>query len=361
MPEALVTAVTSPEIDSLASQLGRERHDAYSRRALARASEEYLSRRRPALAEFALTVDGKEYPNLFAVIGDPAAKFESAEVRLDPIPAPGPAWRFLLPFERMVFQPDGAVEVHPLEPGPPVRAIARVVVREHYLLRSQADEERAAKGGARVELRGLGGTMAQALVACREEALIPFGVAVLVYLPEERFRYEFDVLHSTLLPDARAGRLAPGQRIRRSSRLAWALDQYVIRSDLSLLGIRCLEVLVESPGLTSIELSHVFGGLRELVDSALQGLVQRRLVTFDRRTGVYRPRLDAFLPATDAPAVRTDPTPAGGDPALRTSVQELIAAADSRATCPLCGSPLPPGPKSILCENCAAQVGAASG
>jgi len=354
-----VTAVSSPEIDALASQLGGARHDAYSQRALGRAAEEYLSRRRPPLAEVALTVDGKEYPHLFAAIADPNAKFETGEIRLDPIPSPGAAWRFLLPFERLVFDSDGSVEIHPLEPGPSVRAIARVVVREHYLLRSQADEERAAKGGARVELRGIGGTMAEALAACRDEALVPFGVAILAYLPEERFRYEFDVLHSTLLPDPRAGRLSPGQRVRRPARLAWALDQYVARSDLSLLGIRCLEVLVESPGLTSVELSHVFGGVRELVDSALQGLVQHRLVTFDRRTAVYRPRLDAFLPPADVPATRPDLTPAGGDPALRTSVQELLAAADARATCPLCGAPLPAGPRSILCDNCSAQVGAA--
>jgi len=354
-----VTAVAPPEIEALAAQLGGERHDAYSQRALGRAVEEYLSRRRPPLAEVALTVDGKEYPNLFAVIADPEAKFASGEIRLEPLPSPGPAWRFLLPFERMVFADDGSVEIHPLEPGPRIRAIARVLVREHYLLRSQADEERAAAGGARVELRGIGGTLAEALAACREEAIVPFGVAILVYLPEERFRYEFDVLHSTLLPDPRAGRLAPGQRVRRSSRLAWSLDQYVAKSDLSLLGVRALEVLVESPGLTSVELSHVFGGIRELVDSALQGLVQHRLITFDRRTGVYRPRLDAFLPPAGAPPTRPDLAPGGSDPALRTSVQELLAAADARATCPLCGNPLPPGPKTILCENCSTQVGAA--
>jgi hypothetical protein len=354
-----VTAVSSPEVDALAAQLGGARHDAYSQRALGRASEEYLSRRRPPLADVALTVDGKEYPHLLAVLADPAAKFETGEIRLEPLPAPGPAWRFLLPFERLVFDSDGAVEVHPLEPGPPVRAIARVVVREHYLLRSQADEERAARGGASVELRGLAAPLAEALRACREEAIVPFGVALLVYLPEERFRYEFDVLHSTLLADPRAGRLSTGKRVRRTARLAWALDQYVARSDLSLLGVRCLEVLIESSGLTSVELSHVFGGIRELVDSALQGLVQHRLVSFDRRTGVYRPRLDAFLPIGGAPPSRLDLVPTGGDPALRTSVQELLAAADARATCPLCGSPLPPERKSILCENCSAQVGAA--
>ncbi len=352
-----MTAVSPSEIEALAAGLGGARHDAYSRRALARATDEYLLRRRSPLGEAALTVDGKEFPNAYAVIADPSAKAETAEIRLEPVPPSGPAWRFLLPFERLVFASDGSVELHPLEPGPPVRGVARIVIREHYLLRSQSDEERAARGGARVELKGLGGTLAEALAACRAATIVPFGAAILVYLPEERFRYEFDLLHSTLLPDPRAGRLSTGQRVRRSSRLAWALDQYVAHSDLSLLTVRCLEVLIESPGLTSVEISHVFGGVRELVDSALQGLVQHRLVTFDRRTGVYRPRLEAFLPPADASAARPDPMPGGGDPALRTSVQELIAAADARATCPLCGAALPPGRRSILCDNCSAQVG----
>jgi hypothetical protein len=354
-----VTATPLPEIDALATQLASGRHDAYSQRALARASEEYLSRRRPPLAHVAISADGKEYPNLYAVIADPDAKFDTGELRLDPVPAPGPSWRFLLPFERITFDRDGSADVHPLEPGPPIRAIARVLVREHYLLRSQAEDERGASGGERLELRGLGGTLGESVAACREEAIVPFGAALLVYLPEERFRYEFDVINSSLLPDPRAGRLSPGKRMRRTSRLDWAVDQYLARSDLSLLGVRCLEVLVESPGLTSVELSHVFGGVRELVDSALQGLVQHRLVTFDRRTGMYRARLDAFLPPVDAAGAAHESPAPGADPGLRTSVQELIAAADARATCPLCGSPLPPGPKSILCENCAAQVGSA--
>ena len=354
-----MTVATPSEVDALAARLAAGRHHAYSKRALARALEEYLSRRRSPLAQVTITADGKKYPNLYAVLADPEAKFETGELRLDPAPSLGPSWRFLLPFERLTFQPDGSVEVHPLEPGLPIRAIARVLVREHYLLRSQADEERGASGGSRVELRGVGGSLPEALAACRQEAIVPFGAAVLVYLPEERIRYEFDAIHSTLLPDPRAGRLSPGQRVRRSSRLDWGLDQYLARCDLSLLGVRSLEVLVESPGLTSVELSHVFGGVRELVDSALQGLVQHQLVSFDRRTGVYRARLDAFLPPVGALQAHPEVGGPAGDPALRTSVQELIAAADARATCPLCGSPLPPGPKSILCANCAAQVGAA--
>ena len=354
-----MAATPLPELDAFATTLASGRHDAYSQRGLARASEEYLSRRRPALAHVAITADGKEYPSLYSVIADPDAKFETGELRLDPIPPPGPAWRFLLPFEKIVIASDGSVDIHPLEPGPPIRAIARVLLREHFLLRSAEEEVRGAIGGANMELRGIAGTIAESVAACREEALVPFGIALLCYLPEERYRYEFDVIHSNLVPDPRAGRLSPGKRIRRTSRLDWALDQYIARSDLSLLGVRCLEVLVESPGLTSVELSHVFGGVRELVDSALQGLVQHRLVTYDRRTGMYRARLDGFVPAADRGPDRSDLAPAGGDPALRTSVQELIAAADARATCPLCGAPLPAGRKSILCDNCTEQVGAA--
>jgi hypothetical protein len=354
-----MAGIPLPEIDALASQLSEGRHDAYSQRALARASEEYLSRRRAPLAHVALSVDGREYPNLYAVIADPRAKFDSGELRLDPTPAPGPAWRFLLPFEKLVLAADGSVDVHPLEPGPPIRAIARVLVREHFLLRTAEEEVRDARGGPSVELRGIVGTFAETVQACRDEAIVPFQLALLCYLPEERYRFEVDVVNSSLLPDPRAGRLSPGKRVRRPSRLDWALDLYLARSDLSLLGARCLEVLVESPGLTSVELSHVFGGVRELVDSALQGLVQHRLVTYDRRTGIYRARLDAFLPAADHGAERVDAPVPGTDPALRTSVQELIAAADARATCPLCGSPVPPDRRSILCDNCAAQVGTA--
>jgi len=140
--------------------------------------------------------------------------------------------------------------------------------------------------------------------------------------------------------------------------VGFAVDRAIGRGDLSLLASRCLEVLVESPGLTSVELAHVFGGVRELVDSALQGLVARQLITFDRRTGVYRPRIEAFVPSSAAAAKSAAPAITGTDAMLRSSVQELLAAADARASCPLCGNPLPPGPRGILCENCSAKVDA---
>jgi hypothetical protein len=352
-----MTSVALADLDALATALAGDRHDSYSRRALARAFEEFSSRQRPPLAEVTIVADGRPFPSLAAFLADPTARFDTGELKLGAPPSGATAWRFLVPFDRMVFAADGSVELVPPDGGAPVHGIARVLLREHYQIRSESEENRGAAGGSRVELKGIRGTVAEAAAACRDSGVVPFGAAVLVYLPEERVRYEFDAVRGALLPDPRAGRLSPSRRTRRTARLSWALDQYVARSDLSQFGARCLEVLVESPGLTSVELSHVFGGVRELVDSTLQGLVQRRLVAFDPRTGLYRARLEAF--DSGGPAVRAEPGGPPVDPSLRTSVQELIAAADARATCPLCGRALPPGPKSILCADCAARVASA--
>lgn len=351
------TPVPLAELDTLARRFGGERHDAFSERVLARAYEEFLSRRRTPLAPFVLTADGKEYPNFFALLVEPETAISSFEIRLEAPPDPGFAWEFLQPFERIVFHADGSADLHPLVPGPADRSIARILLREHYLPRSRADMDRAASGGQRVELAGLFGTMDQGIAACRHQGLLPFCVAVHLYFSAERVPYELDLVRNTLLADPRAGRLAASRRVHRTSRLSWGLDRTVARGDLSLLAARSLEVVVESHGMTAVELAHIFGGGRELVDSALQGLVARQLVTFDHRTGIYRPRIESFLPTTGARPERVPMPVPSADPALRTSVQELIAAADARATCPLCGAPLSEGPRTLLCADCAAKVG----
>jgi hypothetical protein len=351
-----VAIVPLPELDALAGRLAPARYEPFAQQALARAYEEFVARRRGPLAAAAVSTSGTEYPTFYALIEDRKANLAELEIRLDPAPPPGPAWDFLLPFERIAFHADGSADLYPPGAVPPVRAIARLALREHFLIRTREDEERAASGGTRVGLPSNVATLDAGLGACRDRGLIPFAVAILLYFPDRRVRYEFDLVHTTLLPDPRAGRLSVHRRVGRPTRLSWGVDQTIGRGELSFLQTRCLEVLVESNGLTSVELSHVFGGVREMVDSAVQGLVARRLVTFDGRTQVYRPRLSAYLPSRE-PSVEA--YAAGPDPSLHTSVQELIAAADARATCPLCGAALPPGPRGILCAECTAKVGAA--
>jgi len=348
--------VPLPEIDALGRRLAGERFDDFSGRVLTRAYEEFVAHRRSALAPFELSVDGTPYPTFYAALAAPEARFDTGEILLVGAPAPGPEWGFLAPFERLVFHPDGAADLHGPGGGSARRAIARVLLREHFLPRSRSEEDRAAAGGQRVQLPTRIGTIAQGMTICRSQPVLPFSVALLLYLPEERLRYELDLVRTSVVADPRAGRLPAVRRVPRPSRLAWALDRTIGQGDLSLLATRSLEVLFESNGLSSVELAHVFGGVRELVDSALQGLVQRRLVTFDRRTGIYRVRLEEFQPGAAARAAAEEP-PVTADPALRTSVQELLAAADARAACPLCGRPLP-APGSFLCETCTALVGA---
>ncbi len=345
------------ELDELARKLAHERHGSFSERALGRAYEEYLARRRTPLAAFRLRADGREFGTFYDLVADPTAGRETLELVLESPPPAGAAWEFLRPFERVTFAADGGADVVPLGGGAPTHVIARFLLREHYLPRTQDEEDRAASGGPRVTLPTTMRSLPEGLEACRTRGLLPFSVAVLLYFADERVAYELDLARSTLLTDLRAGRVAPARRVPRTARTSWRVDRVIGRGDMPLLAARSLSVLVESQGMTAIEMSHVFGGVRETVDSALQGLAARGFASFDRRTGTYRPRMDAFAP----PTAITEAAPSAGStthPALRTSVQELIAAADARASCPLCGDPLAPGTRGILCAKCAAEVAA---
>jgi hypothetical protein len=353
-----MSVVPLPELDKLARSLAQERHGTFSERALGRAYEEYLARRRNPLAPIRIKADGREFSSFYDLVADPKAGAETMEIRLDPPPEAGAAWEFLRPFDRILFAADGSAEVYPVGGGAPTRAIARFLLREHYLLRTQAEEDQAASGGKRVALPTQIRSWQDGVAACRTLGLIPFSVAMLVYFPEERISYELDLVRGLLQADVRAGRLASPRRVHRASRLSWKVDRVIGRGDMPLLAGRALTVLVESQGLTAVEMAHVFGGVRETVDSALQGLAARGFASYDRRTGTYRPKLDAFGPPALLAEGLPAPTAGGSNPALRTSVQELIAAADARASCPLCGDPLPPGTVGILCARCAAEVNA---
>ncbi len=350
-----MSTVSSVELRAVAKGLAGERFDDHAAGGLARAYDEYVGRRRRAVGPLGLTIDERPYPNLYAVLTDPEAKFATGEIRFEGRDATAADWEFLPPFARIVFHDDGSADLHPADGAAPRRAIARVLLREHYLVRSRAEDVPAAAGAVALRMPSLVGSLQQGIAICRAVAALPFEVALLLYLAEERVRFEIDVVHTELLRDPRAGRLAAAKRVHRPSRVAWGLDRVLGRGHLSLLAARSLEVLAESNGLTSIDLAHLFGGVRELVDSALQTLVQQRLATFDSRTGVYRARLEAFAPAREAPGA----APPLVRPELRSSVQELLAAADAKSLCPLCGVRTTTGPSYILCDECAARVGLA--
>jgi DNA-binding MarR family transcriptional regulator len=186
---------------------------------------------------------------------------------------------------------------------------------------------------------------------------VPFAIALEVYLAAERVRYEIDVLDSALQLDLRAGRLPPDRRVGRSARFSHGVDTVVARGDLTYPSGRCLEVIAESNGLTALDIAPLFRGRGESGSPALDSLVQRGLVAYDHRTATFRPRVEAFLTVGESTGDLEDPLPPSSNPGLRTSVLELLSAAEARATCPLCGKALPPGPHGLLCAECTAAVG----
>jgi hypothetical protein len=320
-----------------------------------RSLEEYLSRRPEPLARLRVRVDDREYPSLFAALRDPEAKFTRVDLVLVDPPAAGPRWEYLRPFQRLVIEKDSSVALTYLDGSASPRGMARLLLRE--FLAPEIDAGLGPSGTAPSRaVRGI----AESVNFARKTNLLPFAVALLIYFGEERMRVELDLLDGLVLPDPRAGRLPLSRHVRRSSRLSFFVDQYVAREELSPTTARALEILAETRGLTVIDLGQIFGGIREIAGTALETLRSRGLASFDARTGLYRARLDQIvgigerLRSTEEPlrpAARLE------NPALRTSVQELIAAADQRATCPLCGDLLPPGWRPLLCERCQAEVG----
>jgi hypothetical protein len=320
--------------------------------ALTAAYNEYLPRRGEPVAKFRLRQRGGEPTGLFEAIRDSTFDFGTAELELLDPPRSGPAWEFLRPFSRIVFAEDGSAEVYDLDGGGPTRAILRVLLREHYAPPLEGKSPRAIRAATRMLA-----TANRAVQYARDTGVSIFSVALLLYFSEERIRLELDVLEDRLLRDIRAGRFPVGRRVRRPPRVAYGVDSYIARGALPVVSSRVLEVLSETHGTSAVELAPVFGGARELVQTTLQGLASRKLASFDRRTGLFRPRLETFLP--DAEGLdASEGLPPMANPQLRTGVLELISAADSRATCPLCGDALPPGHRGLLCARCQAEVDA---
>jgi hypothetical protein len=355
-----MTGASPDELHAIANRGAPELHDKYSGRALDRTLEEYRARRREKLTPFIARVDGTEYPSLLhALLAD--TPFDQLTLEFPQAAESDPAWEFLRPVRSLSIDEDGATALTPLGPDPtPVRAMARLLLRDIYLPRSALQDREATRGVPSRAPRSDLFTPPEWAQFVRRTGTVPFSTDVLVYLAEERLRYELDLIDNGLLPDLRHGRLRGVAYVRRPSRVAHALDRYVARGDVSLLNARALEIVFDTRGITAIDLAPVFGGVRERASTSLETLRAKGLVTLDRPSGQYRPQLEAVAPSVD----RSRPAPSSAGPAanplLRTSVAELLAAADARATCPLCGETIPPGPRGLLCAKCTALVSGAS-
>jgi hypothetical protein len=353
-----MSGASRDELHAIADRGARELHDSYSARALDRTIEEYRARRRERLTTFVPRVDGTEYPSvLHAVLSD--APFRELSFEFPETSATDPAWEFLRPVRSIQLEEEGAASVVPLDTqGTPVRAISRLLLRETYVPRSALQDREATLGVPSATPRTDLFTPPGWAEFVRRSGVVPFATAVLLYFPEERLRYELDLVDNGLLPDLRHGRLRGVAHVRRPSRMAYAVDRYIAHGGVSLPNARALEVAFETRGVTPIDLAPVFGGVRERATSSLETLRARGLVALDRPSGQYRLQLEAVLPSAERPLSDSDSGGSPTNPLLRTSVAELLAAADARATCPLCGSSMPPGPRGLLCAKCTALVGA---
>ena len=138
------STVSSGDLAETARRLAGERFDEYAQRGLGRAYEEYVARRRRSVGRLALTVNERALPSFYDLLAEPELKFATGEVRVEGASKVAD-WEFLVPFERVVLYADGSAELYGPGGAAPRRAIARLLLREHYLVRSRADEAAAVK------------------------------------------------------------------------------------------------------------------------------------------------------------------------------------------------------------------------
>jgi hypothetical protein len=324
---------------------GRPESGALEDAALAQALDEYLSVGLRRLASVQLSARGQSYRTIYDAILDPAIGEGMVDLAVTDPPAAGPSWEFLRPVRRVELFQDGTAQLYLLN-GNPQRAVARLLLRE-------VSTTRGSRPSGLV-------TLPEAFAQLRSAVCVPFRLALLLYLSDERIRYEIDLTEDVLLKDPRAGRTVGGRKLRRPPRVSWALDQWVASGSVPLGDARILELLAEMRSASLQELSLVLGGATASVRRSLTSLAERGLVHPEPVNGQYRVRLEAL---------RTLSPPAGGSAgagssapfegevsALQKEVDELVASADASATCPVCGDQLPAGHTGLVCARCAAAV-----
>ncbi|HEV2519569.1 MAG TPA: hypothetical protein VGX00_02965 [Thermoplasmata archaeon] len=320
--------------------------EAHERARFERARSAYQAAGLPTLGRCAVAVDRIPFPGMWPALTDPRAEFHSVEIAISDAAPAGPAWEFLRPFTRLLLDEDGSVEVAPRH-GAPERAIARVLPREGFGTIPTGSDF----GPGRLP------TLARFCRAVREGGYVPFGIALEVYSSLERLRYEFDLVGGRLLADPRAGHLSPLGRLRRSARAAWNFDRVLSGANLPAESARVLEVIWESGTASESTLASVFGAVHGGPE-AIRRLARLRLIEAEPEAGGWRVREGIFGRASRggaAPAPSRVP-----QTALRHSMGELLAGAEARATCPMCGEEVPPGHKGLLCDRCTREVQGAS-
>jgi hypothetical protein len=343
------------ELAKVARLPGAARLDLRGELALRRALEEYIPRRRQFVAPVTFEVDGKGPSDLYHAFLDPEREFAMVKITRAGVVTDPSGWEFLRPFDAIHVGGNGTTFVR-VEGEEPKRVQSRVLLRERFAPppAEPAHGGRARPGSALPAEPTSLSTFPELARYIRTTGTIPFALSLAVYYPDTRIRYDLDLVDGGLLLDSRTHRLNRETWVPRPARVGHRVDVLAARGDISLQSARALETIVESNGFSAEEIAPIFGGVRELSATALDSLAARKLVLYDRRTEIYRPRLDVLVPLE--PRARSAALPSPTDPKLRTSVMELIAAAESRASCPLCGMKLPAGHKGLLCRDCEAMM-----
>ena len=309
--------------------------------AVGRAIREHRSAVGAPLGHLRIELDGRAFPGIYEALADRGAPFGTAALTLEPAGDEEGDWSFLRPFDRIAFAPDGTADVHRPN-GTSERAVARFRLSALYDVRRKA----------RVPSRAAGPyPLAAFATRVRDGQLLPFGAGLDLYYADARVRYSCDLLDDALLPDPRSGHFPAAGWHPLKPRVAWELDRVLSGSVLPETAARALEILSESDGLSEAALVPILGSAS---GGALRTLVRHRMALFDPIDGSYRFVPGSLARGTPGRGVGDD---ARTDTALQAGVSELLTAADDMATCPLCGEPLSPGHRPLLCDRCQREVG----
>lgn len=368
--------VTGPipltDFEALSAFSPKEVHDGFSQKNFRRSLYEYAQRSPAYIARIRWNADGKPVHSLAALLRQENPPEKMIILFYEPKQDPQ-AWEFTTPMAFVAFDAQGGgraltfrYDAHsttpwdPHDTGTEEPCVVRLSFRESYIPRSIRQETEANQGRPPTPPPFELFSIAEMQRFVHATGVVPFRVALHLYTSRTRLRYELDLTHNMVLPDPRSGRFSIEDRVERSSRICHGLDRYVARGALPLLPRRVLELLFESRGLSTPDVSVILGVAPELAKASLESLVGRQLAALDTRSQTFLPLPQVFLTRAEAEREQRDEEERkkkGPQSAkLRESVTELLREVESKAVCPLCEGPLTPGSPELLCDDCLAAV-----